>query len=256
MAFFIHRNELYLSIGSRNSNHIHQKIRDSSLRTIDIPTMNSSPPDPEEQLLQNGNEQEKGEEEQYPLRSSSTTTTASATGHNEEEESSTTSLFNSGARESNGDHATPRDDDVCRKDAARTTVFANGRNEDEALPRVIPTAVAESPGQRKRQLHQQQQRVRFGTVEIREYPMTLGANPATQIGAPVCLEWEHITVRTAALEDEDEENQRRREDRQRGRQRRPATFYFYLNYYQRRAILEREGRDPRAGTHAILGFRK
>ena len=77
-------------------------------------------------------------------------------------------------------------------------------------------------------------RVRFASVEIREYPMTLGTNPATSIGAPVCLDWEYIEVPAKSL---DEHTNRPR--RRRGGGGSPRDFY--LNYYQRVAILDKAG---------------
>eukprot|EP00525_Craspedostauros_australis_P001637 CAMPEP_0198108456 /NCGR_PEP_ID=MMETSP1442-20131203/498_1 /TAXON_ID= /ORGANISM="Craspedostauros australis, Strain CCMP3328" /LENGTH=286 /DNA_ID=CAMNT_0043763725 /DNA_START=80 /DNA_END=940 /DNA_ORIENTATION=- len=55
-------------------------------------------------------------------------------------------------------------------------------------------------------------RVRFSTIEIREYPMTLGGGP-TSCGAPVTLEWRHVrTTRKSLLSVEGSEAQDRWEE--------------------------------------------
>eukprot|EP00531_Pseudo-nitzschia_arenysensis_P012200 CAMPEP_0116132434 /NCGR_PEP_ID=MMETSP0329-20121206/9544_1 /TAXON_ID=697910 /ORGANISM="Pseudo-nitzschia arenysensis, Strain B593" /LENGTH=153 /DNA_ID=CAMNT_0003626945 /DNA_START=122 /DNA_END=583 /DNA_ORIENTATION=- len=69
-------------------------------------------------------------------------------------------------------------------------------------------------------------RVKFSSVQTREYPMTIGANPAVKIGCPICLSWEYYELPEKPLPDK-KRNKKPRE--------------FYLNYYQRVAIAERAG---------------
>uniref|UniRef100_A0A7S4JDC2 Uncharacterized protein n=1 Tax=Odontella aurita TaxID=265563 RepID=A0A7S4JDC2_9STRA len=42
--------------------------------------------------------------------------------------------------------------------------------------------------------------VRFGAVEIREYPRVLGDNPCVSSGPPLALGWEHLSVSSMDLE--------------------------------------------------------
>ena len=74
--------------------------------------------------------------------------------------------------------------------------------------------------------------VSFGEVRIRSYPMILGNNPATKIGAPVCIDWEFSEE--CAFNIEDFEKSRK------GKRRR-NPHHFYLSYYRRIDILESAG---------------
>lgn len=38
--------------------------------------------------------------------------------------------------------------------------------------------------------------VAFSTIEIREYPMTVGDNPSVSRGVPVTIEWNYVRVET------------------------------------------------------------
>lgn len=79
-------------------------------------------------------------------------------------------------------------------------------------------------------------RVRFVSVETREYPMTLGVNPATTIGVPVCLSWEYQQLPNKPFDDTKSKHRTRYHH-----QRNKDPRSFYLNYYQRKEILERAG---------------
>ena len=84
--------------------------------------------------------------------------------------------------------------------------------------------------------HDANRRVHFVSVETREYPMTLGVNPATSIGAPVCLSWEYLQLPNESFKDKKSRNQS-----QHYPQKNKNPHSFYLNYYQRKEILERAG---------------
>ena len=87
--------------------------------------------------------------------------------------------------------------------------------------------------------------VRFGTVTVRNYGMTLGTNPATSIGSPVCLEWEYEQLQTRISIDEYETTKNfgriQIKNLRTGKIKNRSPKEFYLNYYKRRGILERAG---------------
>jgi len=86
--------------------------------------------------------------------------------------------------------------------------------------------------------------VRFGTVTVRNYGMTLGTNPATSIGSPVCLEWEYEQLRTISIDEyETTKNFSRIQitNLRTGKIKNRSPREFYLSYYKRRGILERAG---------------
>jgi hypothetical protein len=81
--------------------------------------------------------------------------------------------------------------------------------------------------------------VRFGTVTVRNYGMTLGTNPATSIGSPVCLEWDYEQLQPVVIDDYEITKNFGRIVQIENKNRSPREFY--LNYYKRRGILERAG---------------
>ena len=81
--------------------------------------------------------------------------------------------------------------------------------------------------------------VRFGTVTVRNYGMTLGTNPATSIGSPVCLEWDYEQLQTILIDVYETTKNFGRIVQIQNKNRSPREFY--LNYYKRRGILERAG---------------
>ena len=81
--------------------------------------------------------------------------------------------------------------------------------------------------------------VRFGTVTVRNYGMTLGTNPATSIGSPVCLEWDYEQLQSVLIDDYETTKNFGRIVQIANKNRSPREFY--LNYYKRRGILERAG---------------
>ena len=87
--------------------------------------------------------------------------------------------------------------------------------------------------------------VRFGTVTVRNYGMTLGTNPATSIGSPICLEWEYEQLQTRISIDEYETTKNfgriQIKNLRTGKIKNRSPKEFYLNYYKRRGILERAG---------------
>ncbi len=93
-------------------------------------------------------------------------------------------------------------------------------------------------------------RVRFVSVETREYPMTLGVNPATTIGVPVCLSWEYQQLPIKTFDDNESKYQARHHH-----QRNKSARAFYLNYYQRKEILERAGFKAAELKHAERSIR-
>ena len=74
--------------------------------------------------------------------------------------------------------------------------------------------------------------VSFGDVTIRNYPIILGANPATSLGAPVCIDWEYTEQEPLPVDDY--ENSRKGK-------RRTKQHYMYLSYYRRQEILHNAG---------------
>ena len=56
--------------------------------------------------------------------------------------------------------------------------------------------------------------VSFGDVTIREYDMILGANPATSIGAPVCIGWEYHDQTSQPIEEYETSRQGKRKKKQ------------------------------------------
>ena len=86
--------------------------------------------------------------------------------------------------------------------------------------------------------------VRFGTVTVRNYGMTLGTNPATSIGSPVCLEWEYEQLQSVLIDDYETTKNFGRiqiKNLRTGKIKNRSPKEFYLNYYKRRGILERAG---------------
>ncbi|OEU23571.1 hypothetical protein FRACYDRAFT_267560 [Fragilariopsis cylindrus CCMP1102] len=87
--------------------------------------------------------------------------------------------------------------------------------------------------------------VRFGTVTVRNYGMTLGTNPATSIGSPVCLEWDYEQLQTILIDDYETTKNFGRivqiQNLKTGKVKNRSPREFYLNYYKRRGILERAG---------------
>lgn len=93
-------------------------------------------------------------------------------------------------------------------------------------------------------------RVHFVSVETREYPMTLGVNPATRIGVPVCLSWEYRQLLNKSFQED-----KSRYQSQSYHQRSKSPHSFYLNYYQRKEILERAGFNPEELKRAETSIR-
>jgi hypothetical protein len=86
-----------------------------------------------------------------------------------------------------------------------------------------PEAKAANPGRK----------VRFGSIHIREYAMTLGDNPCVSIGPPVMMSWEYTAKEETSQPIEDFEKTRVGKRRHKHR--------LLLNYYQRHEILESAG---------------
>mmetsp|Transcript_646 Transcript_646/g.1023 ORF Transcript_646/g.1023 Transcript_646/m.1023 type:complete len:155 (-) Transcript_646:629-1093(-) len=83
------------------------------------------------------------------------------------------------------------------------------------------------------QLKQQQQaKVCFGEVTIREYDMILGINPAVKLGAPVTITWDYREESPVHIDDY---------ERSRMGKRHTNPRHFYLSYYRRKDILESAG---------------
>ena len=74
--------------------------------------------------------------------------------------------------------------------------------------------------------------VSFGDVTIHYHDMILGANPATTLGAPVCLDWEYREEEQLPVDDYEQSRQGKRRTKQ---------HYLYLSYYRRQEILEHAG---------------
>jgi hypothetical protein len=86
--------------------------------------------------------------------------------------------------------------------------------------------------------------VRFGTVTVRNYGMTLGTNPATSIGSPVCLEWEYEQLTTRLIDEYETTKifgKIQIKNLNTGKIKNRSPREFYLSYYKRRGILERAG---------------
>ena len=58
--------------------------------------------------------------------------------------------------------------------------------------------------------------VSFGTVEVRKYPITVGANPSVRRGVPRTIEWDHLADETERHHIDAYERERPNEDRKRG----------------------------------------
>jgi len=56
----------------------------------------------------------------------------------------------------------------------------------------------------------------FGTVEVRKYPITIGANPSVRRGVPRTIEWDHLADETERHHIDAYERERPNEDRKRG----------------------------------------
>jgi hypothetical protein len=78
-----------------------------------------------------------------------------------------------------------------------------------------------------------ERKVRFGSIRIREYAMTLGDNPCVSIGPPVMMSWECTAKEDTSQPIEDFEKTRVGKRRHKHR--------LLLNYYQRHNILESAG---------------
>lgn len=72
--------------------------------------------------------------------------------------------------------------------------------------------------------------VSFSNISMRNYPLTLGDNPSVSYGPPTTLDWEFEETGELSLDDYEHNRAPRRRPRE-----------MVLNYYQRKAILERNG---------------
>lgn len=90
------------------------------------------------------------------------------------------------------------------------------------------------------QQQQQQHRVRFGTVAVHEFGMTLGSNPATSLGPTLRLETDCQLHKPVVSVDEYERT--KKYGRVRPIWKGPRGFY--LSYYARQGILKRAGFAP------------
>ncbi|VEU40888.1 unnamed protein product [Pseudo-nitzschia multistriata] len=75
--------------------------------------------------------------------------------------------------------------------------------------------------------------VRFGSVFVRLYGITIGCNPATSLGASVCLTWDYDELLPEPLDTREGKKPKRKKNTS------PSTFY--LSYYRREGILKRAG---------------
>lgn len=75
--------------------------------------------------------------------------------------------------------------------------------------------------------HPPDKAVRFGTVELRVFPITLGDNPACTHGPPITIEWDHVAAETMPVDVWESNRQRRRCGEQ-----------LKLQWLQRRIILK------------------
>eukprot|EP00536_Pseudo-nitzschia_multiseries_P010158 jgi/Psemu1/202560/e_gw1.302.10.1 len=92
----------------------------------------------------------------------------------------------------------------------------------------------------------EEKHVHFGFLRIREYGMTMGTNPATSIGAPVCLTWDYTELPDVPINDDDEEDDDDDDDKlprkhKQKKNKSKSPREFYLNYYRRAEILENAG---------------
>ena len=72
--------------------------------------------------------------------------------------------------------------------------------------------------------------VSFSNISTRNYPLTLGDNPSVSYGPPTTLDWEFEEGGELSLDDYENNRAPRRKPRE-----------MLLNYYQRKAILEKSG---------------
>jgi hypothetical protein len=89
--------------------------------------------------------------------------------------------------------------------------------------------------------------VTFHQVQIRRYRMTLGDNPACQVGAPVSLDWQYEELPLLDLDDY---------EITRLKQRRKKLRHLVLSFYQRQHILQRMGYSPEELKKAAKGVSK
>lgn len=72
--------------------------------------------------------------------------------------------------------------------------------------------------------------VSFSNISMRNYPLTLGDNPSVSYGPPTTLDWGFEEAGDLSLDDYENNRAPRRRPRE-----------MLLNYYQRKAILEKNG---------------
>ncbi len=92
------------------------------------------------------------------------------------------------------------DDDFDHSSASSST--SRGLEEPEGRLHPQETVADESSSSCK-------PRVRFCTIQIREYPITLGDNPSVSSGVPVTIEWQHEREFVCDLSEYEESKQRR-----------------------------------------------
>lgn len=117
----------------------------------------------------------------------------------------------------------------CQKDDDTTSVSSIPRllNSTHSLPVDFSTRKKSSI---KSQKLRRCASLSFGTIEIREYDITLGDNPSCSIGPPVQIGWEYTTIGSIDVEQFENTRDQRRNMRQ-----------MLMNYYHRRNILMASG---------------
>jgi hypothetical protein len=89
-----------------------------------------------------------------------------------------------------------------------------------------------------------EKRVRFSTLEIREYPMCIGENPAGSVGVPISIDWDHVDEIICSIDDYEEVHPSRRSASQMNLPSRQRSDILKSLGYSRREISE-------ATKHAI-----
>jgi len=106
----------------------------------------------------------------------------------------------------------------------------NVRGQQEAVITNQDATLSKTSSRGKSSLQRRQ--VSFHQVEIRRYYLTLGDNPSCSVGTPVGLDWKYESLPPLSLDDYEEA---RRSTRKR------HVRQLVLSYFDRRAILERQG---------------
>jgi len=128
---------------------------------------------------------------------------------------------------------------VTLKDATnmlrRFRLKRNPREEEATNSQTRTTALCQDPsvdGKRRRK----KKKVHFGSVAVREYPMTLGDNPSVSFGCPVTIDWIYFAFAEVPVDLFEEKCKRANLSKH---YRHPR--FFLLSAVQREDILSRAG---------------